>query len=501
MCYQHASDLQSDLQRLKRDLDSGRVRSGNVAEPSKRSATSYSLAVLPFTNVTGEPETEFLSDGITESLINSLSQLPKLRVAPRSLVFRYKGKGVEPETVGRDLNARTVLTGRVFQRADVLNIRTELVDTAKVVQLWGQQYTRKIADIFEVQEEIASEISEKLRLKLTSQEKKRLGKRFTENTEAYRLYLKGRYHLDKRTTEGFNRAIDYFGQAIEKDPSYALAYAGMADSYTFLGMTIFGAMSPRDAMPKAKAAAERALKIDDQLAEAHLALAMVKVFYDWEWSGAERDFKRAIELNVNNSNAHHQYGVAYLMSMGRFDEALAKMRRAQELDPLSLPIDSNLGWVLYQARQYDQAIEQGRKTIHMDPNFFLGHSRLALALALKGVYEEAIAEFQKAITLSAGAPYWIAGLGYTYGLCGKKEQAQKLIDELDELSRQRYVSPFYMAMIYSGLREIDQALRWLDKAFDERAGWLILLKVEPMFDPLRSDPRFADLVRRIGLPP
>jgi serine/threonine protein kinase/tetratricopeptide (TPR) repeat protein len=502
--YQHASDVLIDLKRMKRDTDSGRTAvSGSAIATALRSEqpskTITSLAVLPFVNLSGDPEMEYLSDGITDTLINSLSQLRKLRVVPRSLTFRYKGREVDPQRVGSELNARAVLTGRVMQRGDTLLIGTELMDVAKLSQLWGAQYNRKMADIFVLQEEIAREISEKLRLQLTGEEKKRLTKRATGNKEAYQLYLQGRYWWNKRTEEGLNKGIEYYQQAIGKDPTYALAYAGLSDSYT--SVAIFGFVPPNEAFPRAKEAALKALEIDDTLAEAHASLAFVKSAYDWDWSGAEREFQRAIALNSGSAYAHYFYSVT-LRKTGRFDEAIEEGKRAVELDPISLTSNTILGTTFHMARQYDQAIEQMRKTLELDPTFALAHSVLGMAYLQKSMYEQGIAEFERALVISPGYPIALSGLGYGYAVAGKEVEAQKVLDQLNELSKQKYVLALYRAGIYAGLGERDKAFEWLEKSYADRSiGVGFGTIVDPMFDPLRSDPRFQDLLRRMNLQP
>jgi TolB-like protein/Tfp pilus assembly protein PilF len=459
-----------------------------------------SIAILPLANACADPNGEYLSDGITESLINSISQLPTLRVVPRSTVFRFKGREMDPQEVGRELGVRAVLAGRVCQIGEVLMVQADLIDIVNDAQLWGEHYKRKMTDIFDVQEEIAREITEKLRLKLTSEQKKRLNKRYTVNPEAYQAYLKGRYYWNKRTEDGLKRGTHYFQQAVEIDPAYALAYAGLADSYALPGIAEYGLLPPKEAMPKAKAAAVKALEIDKTLAEAQTTLAHVRAFYDWDWAGAEQEFKRAIELNPGYAFSHHWYAL-YLAAMGRHREALAEEIRAQEIDPLSLIINKNVGTILYYAGRLDQSIEQYQKALELDPNFVRTHFYLGLAYLQKGMYEEAIAEYQKALSISGGVTVLMALLGHAYALSGRAGEAIKIISELKEQSDARYVPAFNIAMIYVGLGEKDQAFGWLDKAYDERSSWLVSLKVEPMFDSIRSDPRFGNLVRQVGLAP
>jgi serine/threonine protein kinase len=497
--YQHASEVLIDLKRLKRDTDSGRTAAsgsavGKMASRSQQpSKTIASLAVLPFVNLSGDPEMEYLSDGITDTLINSLSQLRKLRVVPRSLTFRYKGQEIDPLRMGSELNARAVLTGRVTQRGDTLLIGTELMDVFKLSQLWGAQYNRKMADIFALQEEIAREISDRLRLQLTGDEKKRLTNRATGNKEAYQDYLKGRYWSEKGTPEGFNKAIEYFQQAIAKDPSYALAYSGLADCYTWL--PAFAFLPPKEAYPKAREATLKALQLDDTLAEAHISLALVKAHHDWDWSGADREFQRAIALNPDYAMAHMWYGWTLMMT-GRFEESIAEAKRALELDPLSLYVNLLLGQVFYQARQYDQAIEQYRKALELDPNFFLPHSFLGMAYVHKSMYKEGIAELEKAVEIFR-SNLSLMFLGRGYALAGRRAEAQKVLDQSNEFSKGKYVPAFRRAEIYAGLGEKDKAFEWLEKAYEEH--FIIAIKVEPVYDPLRSDPRFQDLLRRMNL--
>jgi TolB-like protein/Flp pilus assembly protein TadD len=463
--------------------------------PSRKAIDS--LAVLPLINESGDAEMEYFSDGITESIINSLSQLPKLRVVPRSTVFRYKGRETDPQQIGRELNVRAVLVGRVRQLGDSLVIKTELIDVEQEAQLWGEQYRRQLTDIFELEEEISREISSKLRLKLTGEEKKRLVKRYTENTAAYHLYLKGHYYTNKRTEDWIKKGIDYFQQAIDLDPNYALAYAGLADAYAFLASST-GGLPPRDTYPKAKAAALKALEIDDTLAEAHASLGFFYLMYDWNFAESEREFKRAIKLNPAYANAHDGYGFL-LKATGRNEKAIRESQRAQKLDPLSLFTNVSMGWAYYFARDYERAIEQGRKALEMEPRFDFAYWIVGLALAQLGRTEEAIASLNQAVILTGGGLTHEAHLGYAYALSGKREEAEQVLADLEEIAREKYVSAYYFAIIYLGLGKHDQTFSWLERAFDERAGFLAFIKVEPMFDGVRSDPRFTDLLRRMGL--
>jgi TolB-like protein/Tfp pilus assembly protein PilF len=458
-----------------------------------------SVAVLPFVNASADADTEYLSDGISETLIGQLSQVPRLKVMARSTVFRYKGSNIDPQKIGRDLNVRAVLTGRILQRADTLTISMELMDVRDGSQLWGKQYNRKLADTLAVQEDIAHEVVDKLRLRLAGVEEKRLNAHATENAAAYQLYLKGRYYWNKRTPDGIQKAIDSFQQAIVQDPGYALAYAGLADCYQVPAHPL----PPRERMPLAKTAAIKALQLDDTLVEAHTTLARVLFAYDWDWPAAEKEFKRAIELNTRYAPARQWYG-GYLSATGRFREADAEKRRSLELEPLSLAINFEVGLAFYFSRNYDQAIDQFQKTMELDANFPPPHALLGSAYEQKGMFEEAIAAFQRAITVTPqrgiARAQAIAGLAHTYATSGRKTEARKILAELQTLSEHSYVPATDMALVYAGLGDKDKAFAWLDKAYAEHSFALSNLKVEPRFDLLRSDPRFADLLRRIGLP-
>ena len=458
-----------------------------------------SIAVLPFENRSSDAETEYLSDGLAESLIYRLSQLPNLKVTPTSVALRYKDKQTDALKAGHELGVSAVLSGRIIQRGDNLTISAELVDVRHDKLLWGEQYDRKMSDLLATQREIAREIVERLKLRVSGQEKG-LSKHYTESNEAYQSYLRGRFYWNKRTEEGMRKSLDYFQQAIQTDPAFALAYSGLADAYDLLGAPdAAGALPPDEAMPKAKAAALKALEIDDTLAEPHVSLAHVKYYYEHDFAFAEREYKRAIELNPNYSTAPQWYSV-FLMSVGRFDEAITQAKRAQELDPLSLPINMTYGWVLLTARRNEQGVEQLRKTLEMDPNFVLTHHRLGMVYEQEGKYDEAIAELRQVVNLTAGKPLGIAALARAYALAGKRAEAQKMLAELLELSKLRYVSPTTIATVYLALGDKEQAFVWLEKGFKEHDAILVRLKVDSRFDSLRSDPRYKDLARRLGLP-
>ena len=528
--YQSAADFRADLCRLKRDTDSGRsVASATAAEVTPRrmwrgrvalgiaavvvivlliaggwyyksagrgGETIDSVAVLPFVNGGGDPNAEYLSDGITESLINSLSQLPHLKVMSRDSAFMYKNKQTDARAVGSALGVRAVLEGRVMQRGDTLSISTELVDARDNSHIWGQQYNRNSTDVFTLQEEITKEMTTALRMRLTGDDEKRMAKSYTANPEAYQDYLKGRYWSNKMNEEGLNKGIEYFQLAIEADPTYAPAYSGLADCYYVLVSLDF--VTPTEGYRKAEAAALKALEIDESLAEAHASLGALKADYHWDRSGAEREFHRAIELNSSYAVGHSKSGWA-LTQMGRFDEGIAESKRALELDPLSIPINRNLGYTFYFARQYDQAIEQLRKTLELDSGFVPALTVLGSAYLEKSMYQEAFAEFEKALSIAPGNTQALWRVGYAYAVTGRRAEAQKV---LDDLSKKKYVPAATMAIIYTGLGQKDQAFRWLEKSYEEHdSGPFSFIKVYPIFDPLRSDPRFADLLRRMNLTP
>ena len=454
-----------------------------------------SIAILPFTNASGDPEMEYLSDGLTESLINSLAQLPRLRVLPRTTVFRFKGKTDDPQRIGKELGVRAVLTGRVQQRGDSLVIQTELIDVTGAAQLWGERYDRKPADLLATQREVTQAIAGGLRLKLSGAEQQQLAKKGTENNEAYQFYLKGLFWHNKSGPEGFRKGIEYFNQALEKDPNYAPAYAGLARSYINLGLDAIS----KENFAKGKAAALKAVTLDSNLAEAHTALGRSLLTSDWDYAGAEKEFKRGIELEPDSAIAHRSYA-AYLSALGRHQEAIAEAKRALQLDPLTTTTNSIVGQSYLFARQYDQAIEQYRKLLEMDRGFADGYRFLSLAYTGKGQYEEALATAQAGLKVAPDNPGLLAELGYAYARAGQRVAAQKTLDQLLTLAKQREVSGALIALLYAGLGDRDQAFAWLEKAYEARSSNLLYLKVSPRYDSLRADPRFADLVRRVGLP-
>jgi TolB-like protein/Tfp pilus assembly protein PilF len=468
----------------------------NYSTASLNSAPFDSIAVLPFANENAGEDEDYLADGLTDTLIKKLSRLSKLSVKARNSVFRYKGQAVDPKTVGRELSVQAVLFGRLAEQNDETILNLDLMDTRTGNQIWGKQYSRKKTDLVSLQNEITRDVSAILRPRLSGADAQILGKNYTENTEAYRLYLKGRFYWNKRTAKDLQKSIEYYEQAVALDPNFALAFAGLADTY--LLMSGYAVGSPRESFPKAKAAARKALEIDDTLAEAHNALAYALFNYDWNAAEAEKEIKLAIELNPNYATAHQWYGNAILLGSGRFDEAVAESKRAQELDPLSLIINADLGTTLLFARRTDEAVEQLQKTIEMDNNFFYARVYLGRAYLMKNNFPAAIAECQKAQSLSDD-PRPLIILARAYVKLGKREKSVKLLERLKDIAKQKYVSAYYFALVYAGLGENDKAFEHLEKAFQDREGRITLLKVDPLMDELHADRRFADLLRRVGL--
>lgn len=457
-----------------------------------------SLAVLPLVSDGSNQNTEYLADGITEFIINSLSKVPKLRVVPRSTVFRYKGKETDVQKIGRELDVRAILAGRVMQIAGSLIVKTELIDVANEAQIWGDQYRREMTDIFKLQGEIAEDISENLKLKLSGKEKKQLKKSYTDNTKAYQYYLKGRYFVTtNRTEEWIKKGISYFKKAIALDPDYALAYAGLAEAYGFLASST-GGWLPRKAFPKAKTAALEALEIDDALGEAHCSLGFFYLLYDWNFEAAEREFKRAIELSPNYANAYDGYGF-YLKAAGRHKEAIAQCKQVQRLDPLSPFAHVSLGYAYYFARNHKKAIEECYKALEMDRYSTFAYRNLGLAYLQQGNFENAINALSKAVTFSSGNCAFEAYLGFAYAVAGKKAETQEILSNFKEAAKERYVSAHNFAILYTGLQDFDNAFKCLEEALKERSGFLPYMKVEPLFDKLRKDPRAQSLLSRIGL--
>ena len=525
--YQSAEDLLKDLHCLKEASDAEKRSPGIAAKIKKHkiitggllillfglSAASFrifsnyatlpsritpvnSIAVLPFVSENSGEDDNYLSDGLTDALTNKLSRLPNLSVKARSSVFQYKGQTIDPQTVGQELSVQVVLLGRVVEQNDALTVNLNLVDGRTGSQIWSKQYNRRNADLILLQNEMARDVSANFRSHLSGADEQILGKNYTENVEAYRFYMKGRFYWNKRTAKDLKKSIEYFEQAAALDPNFALAFAGIADTY--LLMSGNAALSPRESFPKAKTAALKALGIDDALAEAHNALAYELFNYEWNAADAEREIKLAIELNPNYATAHQWYGNSILLGSGRFEEAIAESKRAQELDPLSLIINADLGTTLLFARRTDEAVEQFQKTIEMDDNFAYAHVFLGRAYLMRNDFPAAIAQCQKAQSLGDD-PRPLVILARIYAKLGRKKESVELLDRLKNIGEQKYVSAYYFALVCAGLGENDEAFKYLEKAFQDREGRMTLLNVDSLMDELRADRRFKDLVRRIGL--
>jgi eukaryotic-like serine/threonine-protein kinase len=483
--YQHVDDLLADLKGLRQ-------------QPALQVRTEQpSIAVLSFANLSSDPEQEYFCDGMAEEIINALSHMENLQVVARTSALSFKGQAIDVREIGRRLGVKTVLEGSVRRSGNRLRITTQLVDVASGYHLWSEKFDRNLEDVFVIQDEISLAVVENLRVRLQRGDETRLAKRHTDDPVAYSLYLKGRYFWNKRSEEGIKKAVSLFQQAIQADSGYAPAYAGLADCYIILGY--YDILPPKEAFTTAKAAAEKAIGIGSSLAEAHTSLASVRLYYDWDWQGAEREFKKAIELNPGYSTAYQWYA-EYLAFMGRFDESIAMGKRSMELDPLSPIIASNLAGFYWIAGQYDKAIEEYRKTLEMDSNLAVARIYLSLTYAAIERYDEAIAECQKGIDLSGGDDSPHQGiLGAIYGLAGRTDKGQQLLDRVIALSKDRYISPFQTATTYLALSQKELAFKWLDKAYAERDHWIVSVKVNPMFKSLRTDARFIELLRKMKL--
>jgi serine/threonine protein kinase/tetratricopeptide (TPR) repeat protein len=519
--YQSAAELRADLKRLKRDSESrslatatapGKLRWGSKAALSGAvlviaSALMWvgmtyfsqriridSVAVLPFVNASNDPNAEYLSDGLTDGLIDRLSNIPNLRVMSHSAVFRYKGGQIDPQAVGHDLHVGALLTGRVSQHGDSLEINIELVNAQDSSHIWGRQYKGSLADAQAIEARVAKEISERLGLRLSGEEQKQIARRYTDNPAAYQLYLKGIFWSSKSTREDTNKGMEYFRQAINADPNYALPYTGLAYSYKIADDWF---MSPRDSMPKAKEASQKALDLDPSLAQAHTELGEVYDFYEFKWADAENEFRRAIELNPDYALAHTDYGWL-MMCTGRTKEGIEENKRGQELDPLSLDTNIYLGMNFYYTRNYGAAVEQLKKTLEIEPEFWLAHAYLGRAYEKLGRLPEAVAELQKAKQLSGGISETWSGLGVAYAAQGEKTEARKILEKL-KTQADLYVPSENIAALYANLGEKDQAFEYLQKGYEEGSIYMIFIKVDPELDPLRSDHRFAELLRKMGL--
>jgi TolB-like protein/DNA-binding winged helix-turn-helix (wHTH) protein/Tfp pilus assembly protein PilF len=457
-----------------------------------------SIAVLPMQNLSGDSNQDYFADGMTDELIASLARISSLRVISRTTAMEYKGTHKSLEKIAHDLHVDAVVEGTVLRSGDRVRITAELVQVSTDRHLWADTYESPLGDILALQNQVAAAIVSQIRIKLTPQDKESLATTRPINAGAFEDYLKGRYYWGKRSEDALDKAIHYFQSATEKDSNYALAYAGLADCYGILGAAIVGTIPTSEVAPKAKAAAKRAVELDPTLAETQTALATVQFNDDWNWKAAETGFRHAIQLNPSYATAHQRYSL-YLIAMGRTEESLEEMNRARSLDPLSLSVNFSLGWRLYMARQYDQAISQLLNTIEMDPTYLLAHIVLGQCYEQEEKYSEAITELQKAASMSPDSPPVLAALGHAYAAAGKRAEALQMLVQLKSLSARRYVSPFYLALLYIGLGDREQAVAWLDRGYDDRSNNMIFLNVVPQFDSLRSDPRFQDLRHRIGL--
>lgn len=456
------------------------------------------LAVLPFENLSGHSEQDYFSEGLTEEMITQLGRLQprRLGIIARTTAMRYKGTSKRTDQIGHELGVNYLLEGSVRRAGDRIRITAQLIQVSDQTHLWAETYDRRLADVLVIQRDVARRIARSLTVELLPKQQAALSRGSTPNTAAHEAYFKGRYFWNRRTEEGFAKAVGYFEQAARLDPNYALAYAGLADAYDSLGL--YGGLPPGLARLRAEQAARKALEIDDKLAEAHTSLAYAKVLFDWDWPGAEREFKLAIELDPSYVTGHHWYAL-FLTMMGRFDQALSQMDLTLKLDPLSMVMNSHKGWILYFAHRFEQAIEQLHKAIEIDPLYPLTHYFLGLSYLKKDRIEDAVREFHRADELSEGHPGLVAGLGQAQALLGNRTGAYRYLDELKAASARRYISPYHMACVHAELGEKDRAFEWLGKAYEERSGWIAHLKVDPAVDGLRSDPRFDDLLRRVGL--
>jgi serine/threonine protein kinase len=486
--YQSAEQLLSELNKI----DKGRPEPGKIDQGRE----GPSIAVLPFADLSPERDQEYFCDGIAEELISALTKIEKLKVASGSSASQFKGKGHDIREVGEKLKVKTVLEGSVRKAGNRLRITAELINVADGFHLWAEKYDCEMQDIFAIQDEISLTIVDKLKVKLLREEKQKLMKRHTEDAEAYSLYLKGRYFWNKRNKEGFRRALEYFEQAAAKDPGFSLPYSGLADTYNLLGF--YCLLAPREAFPKAKAAARQALEIDDAAAEAYTSLGFVNLYHDWDWPEAQKNFLKGIELGPGYPTAHHWYA-EYLLVVGRMDEALAEGRSAWEFDPFSLIINIFLGWASYYSGRHDQAIEQFHKTLDLAPDFAPAHFFLGLTYVQTGMFEDAIAEFLRAKALFGESPMMDVAIGHAYAAWGKTEELGRSLEALDRMSMRTYVPLYFRAAIHADRGDKDQAFLLLEKCYEERDMWFSFLKVDPIWTQLRSDPRFHALLVKMRL--
>ena len=460
-------------------------------------ASAKSIAVLPFENLSEDKANEYFSEGIQEEILTRLSKIADLKVISRASTQRYKGAPRNLREIAQQLGVANILEGGVQKAADRVRVNVQLVNANTDAHLWAETYDRKLTDIFSVESDVAKAIADQLRAHITRQEEQIIAAKPTKNIEAYDAYLRGRYFWNKRTSDGIKHATEHFQLSVERDPNFALGYVGLADSY--IALTFYNFAAPHEAMPKAKESAIKALALDNTLAEAHTSLAHILMNYDWNWSAAETEFKRSIELRPDYATAHEWYAIHYLTATGRLKEAVQEMKKALELEPASLVMNTFMGATLYYAGRYDEAIDQCRRTIEMDPNFAVAHWHLGLAYEEKQALDAATEEFKKAISLSGGSPLMRAALGRAYAEAREKHEANKMLDELNELAKQQYVSAYEVATIYVALGDNEQAFQSLEKAYAEHSFHLVYLNVSPQFKSVRSDLRFQQLVQRVGL--
>jgi serine/threonine protein kinase/tetratricopeptide (TPR) repeat protein len=486
------TDIEQGISTVKSTIHRKRPETTGIPEMK----WNFSTAVLPFADISPQKDQEYFCDGMTDDIITKLTKLPEVKVISRTSVMRYKNTDIDIREIGKELGVTTILEGSIQKSGDDIRVNAQLINVEDGFHLWAETYDRKLKNVFEIQSDLAENIVGALKAKLSPEEKHGFEKKPTEDIEAYNMYLKGRYFWHLRTAEGFQKSLEYFQKAIEKDPTFAQAYSGIADYFNLLGY--YDLLPSREAFPKAREAAEKALEMDEKLAEAHTSLGWVKTLFEWDWPGAKKSFKRAIELNPGYATAHHWYA-AFLTAVGRFDESIAEAKRAQELDPASLTLSCTLGAILWVARRYDDAIAELHRSIEFDPNSYIAHWYLVYPYALKGLYDEAVAEAKKALELSDRGPIMMVVLGQAYALSGKEGEARRVLSEMINLSKETYVSPQGIAIIYTGLGEKGKALEFLEKAYETRDHWMYNLKVIPYMDSLRSDPRFKALLRKMGL--
>jgi len=497
--YQTAEELLSQLMNIEQGIST-------IEEtiPEKKPKTTgipemrwkYSIAVLPFADISPQKDQEYFCDGMTDDIITKLTKIQELKVISRTSVMRYKKTDKDIKEIGQELGVASILEGSVQKAGNDIRVNAQLINVDDGFHLWAETYDRELKNVFKIQSDLAENITSALKAKLSTEEKRGLEKKPTEDIEAYNIYLKARNFWNMRTEEGLQKSLEYFQKAIEKDPTYALAYSGIADYFNLIGY--YDLLPSKDAFPKARDAANKALELDETLAEAHTSLAWIKTFFEWDWSGAQRSYKRAIELNPSYATAHHWYA-ALLGTIGRHNESIAEAKRAQELDPASVAISCSLGGMFLFARRYDKSIEELQKAIELDPNFYIPHWYLTYPYAMKGLHDEAIAEAHKALKLSGGSLRMKGVLSYAYAVSGKQAEAKNLIVEINKLSKQTYISPFGIALIYVALGEKDKAFELLETAYEQRDHWLYQLKVVAYLDSLRPDPRFKEMLRKMNL--